>query len=119
MEAAGVFRVKNVIGEKGMKGSSEIYMDFKRARQAAEELENLADLLRRISKADLQQIIQQLSATWICPEAEMFCKKEEQLRFRVEEIQAEMYSIAKQIRQDARRIYEAEMRAYEIASRRE
>lgn len=101
-----------------MKDTNEIYMDFKRARQAAEELEKVAEHLHKISGAQLPYIMDQLSASWKCPEAETFQGKEERLRTLIIKSEASVRSAAAQIRRDAQRLYEAELRAFEIASTR-
>lgn len=101
-----------------MKGANEIYMDFRRAGQAIEELEEVAEILHRMSDVQLRQTMGQLAASWKCPGADIFQKKGEYLREKIAKSEQSIYIISDQLRRDARKLYEAEKRAYEIASKR-
>jgi len=102
-----------------MKEKDEIYMDFKRAKQAADQLDAIAADLAGTSKQKLSSTMGNLNVTWKDAAAADFNKKSEVLQSNISQAISAIKSIAESIRNDARRMYEAEMRAYEIASRRD
>lgn len=101
-----------------MKSKNEIYIDFKRARKAVNELEEVANLLSKIANTELNKTKNQLSTSWKCTGADVFQTKEERLQAMISASERTVRSIAEQIKRDAERMYEAEKRAYEIASKR-
>ena len=100
-----------------MREKHEIYMDFKRAKEAARELDEIADQMDQVANRKLTSAMDEVASVWECDEEHIFSEKTEQLRVHVNHIQV-VKKLADQIRSDARRIYEAELRACEIASRR-
>ena len=101
-----------------MKGANEIYMDFRRAGQAIEELEEVAEILHTVSNVQMRQMMEQLSISWKCPGADIFQRKEECLREKIVKTEQSIQLIADELRRDARRLKKKKKRAYEIASKR-
>ena len=101
-----------------MREKHEIYMDFKRAKEAARELDEIADQMDQVANRKLTSAMDEVASVWECDEEHIFSEKTEQLRVNVNHNIQVVKKLADQIRSDARRIYEAELRACEIASRR-
>ena len=101
-----------------MKGSREIYLDYKRARQAAEKLEAIADDLERCGSRQMADTLEELSASWNCSASPAFRSKGETLKDHVNRTGKKLRQTAEEIRNEAWRIYQAEMRALEIATKR-
>lgn len=100
-----------------MKSKQKIYMDFKRAREAADRLDGVANDLVRTADAEMQAVMDNLSGVWKCTASNTFRSKEEQMKNNMKQSAATLKNLADKIRNDAYRIYQAEMRAYELASR--
>lgn len=102
-----------------MKGSREIYLDYRRAKQAAERLECIADDLNRYGRGAMPSILEDLSEAWRCSASSNFRAKGERLGESAGRTSQKLRQTAENIRRDAWRIYQAEMRALEIATRRD
>ena len=100
-----------------MKSKQRIYMDFKRAREAADRLDSVASDLSRTADSDLQSTMDTLSSGWKCTASDTFRGKEEQLGTNIRQTAQTPDALADTIRSDAQRLHGAEMRAYELASR--
>lgn len=99
-----------------MRSSNEIYIDYKKAREAAERLESVADQIDRLVRNDMQNTIAELSAGWKCDASNAFAAKQEQAGDNIRSLASTIRSIASDIRADAYRYYKAEMEAIEILS---
>ena len=100
-----------------MKSKQKIYMDFRRAKEAAERLDGVAENLLRSADSEMQTVMDNLSAAWKCTASSAFRSKEEQMKTNIKQSATALRTLADKIRNDAYRIYQAEMRAYELASR--
>lgn len=104
-------------GER-MKEKHEIYMDFMRAKEAARELDEIADQMNQVANHKLSAAMDETASTWKCDAERIFGEKTERLRSNVNHNIQTVKNLAERIRSDAKRMYEAELRAYEIASKR-
>lgn len=101
-----------------MKEKYEIYMDFKRAKEAANELDEIADQMNQVANRKLTAAMDETASAWECDAERIFGEKTEQIRANVNHNIQTAKNLADRIRSDARRMYEAELKAYEIASKR-
>lgn len=97
---------------------SSINFNFRQAREKAEELENIADDLKRMSSQKLQSSFQNLSSSWKGTNADAYLAKGAALQGDIVGTASQLCTIAATIRQVAQRIYEAEMEALEAAEER-
>ncbi len=102
-----------------MKEKEEIYMDFKRAKEAAKELDEIVDQMSQVANYKLNSTMNELSASWDADEKRKFQEKEEAIKNSMNHNIQQMKTLANKIKNNARRIYEAELRAYEIMSKKE
>lgn len=102
-----------------MKSDSEIRYDFQQAVRKAEELERVAENLRRLANNDLEESLQALSNAWKGEAAAAYIGKGSRLQARILASAKNLENIARTIRSSAKRTYDAEMRAYRIAMERE
>lgn len=101
-----------------MSRKSEIYMDFKRAKKAADQLDTIAENILRVSTGHLGTAKSTLGASWECSAATNFQNKEQRLQDNITRTASSIRMIASEIRTEAERLYKAEMEALEIVSRR-
>ena len=95
-----------------------ITIDFERALRKANELDDHADRLRRMTQGEYETVLQSLSNDWSSDSATAFFSKGDRLRRDMEETARNIETVASNLRRAARRIYEAERRAEEIARQR-
>ena len=55
-----------------MKEKEEIYMDFKRAKEAAKELDEIVDQMSQVANYKLNSTMNELSASWDADEKRKF-----------------------------------------------
>lgn len=101
-----------------MKSSRQIYMDYQQALRKAEELENIADSMKSLASKELQDTLQNVSASWKSVNASNYLEKGEKLGDNITRTAKQIDQVASTIRSVAKRTYEAEMRAYRIAKAR-
>lgn len=102
-----------------MSRESEIYMDFKRAKEAADQLDAIAANISKVSTGNLSTARNTLLASWECPSANAFQNKGQILQDNIMKTASTIRTIASGIRSEAKRLYEAEQKALAIASRRD
>lgn len=95
-----------------------IEMNFRKAKEQAAQLEELAARLDNLAQKDIQETMQNLSGAWKGDSAEDYIQKGNRLEENIVATAAKLKQIAAAIRSTARRTYEAEMRAREIARER-
>lgn len=91
-----------------------IEMDFDRAMRQADQIDNLAELLRNTNK-NYVGTLQNINAGWKGENANEYIRKGYQLQSKINSTYLELTGIASDIRRIARRVYEAELRALELA----
>lgn len=98
-----------------MKSEYQIYMDFKRANDVADELRSIARSTRGAANQDLQGALSRIRSSWEGENSDAFQMKGERLRQQVEQLAQDVDRIAAAIEQIATNTYQAEMRAVQIA----
>lgn len=101
-----------------MKGLGQIQMDYRRALRKADELDDIAEDLKRLSERNLQSSLQNISVSWKSENASRYLEKGNKLGSNIIQTSRQIRQIASAVRNAARRTYEAEMRAYRIAMAR-
>ncbi|MBS6395738.1 MAG: hypothetical protein KH452_01120 [Clostridiales bacterium] len=102
-----------------MKSASEIRFDFRQAIRRAEELEEIACDMRRLSNKEMEDSLQRLAGAWKGEAADLFLSRGLQLRENIKQSANDLDRAASAVRKAAKRIYDAEMAAYRRAKRRE
>ena len=95
-----------------------IEMNFRKAKEQAAQLEELAARLDNLAKKDIQETMQNLSGAWKGYSADAYIQKGNRLEENIVATAAKLKQIAATIRSTAQRTYETEMRAREIARER-
>ena len=80
-----------------------IYMDYQDAFRKAQQLENLADRLGRISSSDIEKAITDIQNGWNGNSARRFLQKSELLQKKVEGHARALRNAAQELRNMARR----------------
>lgn len=96
-----------------------IWMDFEKARSKADQLDQLADNLKKLADQQMEQTFQQIGNAWTGEEARTFLTKGKQLEEKVKRDGEQLRKIAAAIRTAARATYNAERRAILIAQSRD
>lgn len=102
-----------------MASRESIEFDFKKAKEQAEKLDEVAERLNRLSNKSFSATMQQLSSVWKGENATLYLDKGDSLQEKMNATARELQNIASDIRAVARRMYEAEMNALRIAQERE
>lgn len=95
-----------------------IRFNFRRAMQQADELDEIANSLSRMAKADFESTMQNISVNWKGENADRYLEKGDRLQGKMCSSANSLHGIAADIRRVARSIYNAEMRALAIAEAR-
>lgn len=95
-----------------------IRFNFKKALQQAEQLDQIANNLSKLSTGDLNGTLQVVSANWKGQNASAYLEKGGKLQGNIKTSAKELHNVAADIRTIARRVYNAEMRALAIAQAR-
>jgi len=102
-----------------MASKYQIEMDFSRANQKAQELDEIAADLSKLSNTDLENTLQGLNNEWKGENATKYIQKGTLLKGKISNTAANLKSVASTIRTIARNTYNAEMEALRIAEQRE
>lgn len=97
---------------------SLIRMDYQKALNDAQKLDDMAKRLKNASTRSLGDSINLLVRNWSGANAKKFVSVEEQFQRDVASTISELHKIASDIRSIAKSVYDAEMAAYKIASER-
>lgn len=95
-----------------------IFLNFQKAKQQADELEQIAGDLSKLSSKSLNDVLQNVSANWKGESASQYLSKGSILQEDLTETAKSLLDIASEIRTIAKRIYDAEMEALRIAQTR-
>lgn len=96
----------------------KLEIDFNKANRQAEQLEGIANELKRISNNNMESIINNISANWQCSSSSEFCNKGRVVKGNISDTATQLQNIANSIRRIAKRTYDAEKRIQEIANSR-
>ena len=97
---------------------SSIEMDFRQAKQQAEELEELARSLEQLAERQFAGAMQEISVHWKGENANAYLQKGSRLEANMKATAKEIKKTATQIRSTAKKIYDAEMFAKRLAEKR-
>lgn len=97
---------------------STINFNFKKARQQADQLDDIARRLTRMSASEYAGAMQNISANWKGENASAYLAKGAKLQGDMEDTAKSLHNVASDIRTIAKRIYDAEMAALAIAEAR-
>lgn len=96
-----------------------IEFDFRTALAQADKIDTIANDLSRLSKTELEGVLQNVSAGWKGDNANIYLNKGVVLQEKMTGTVNTLQGIASDIRTIAKRLYDAEMAALEIALNRE
>ena len=96
-----------------------IAFNFERAKQQANELDEIANNLSKLATSDFAGTMQNVSVNWKGENARKYLGKGERLQSDMRSTASSLRSVASEIRTVARRIYDAEMYALALARERE
>lgn len=98
-----------------MKSQYAIYMDFKKAKDQADQLDALAKSMNEIKNTELQNCIAGIGKYWTGDNADAFLAKVRTVQGKIGNTADDLTAAASTIRQIAKQTYDAEMAAYKIA----
>ena len=101
-----------------MKSRNEIKIDFQRAKNQVDELEQIAREMKQLATNDLTSDFQNLSNAWKGDAATAYMQKGNILREKIISNAGALMESAELMRSAATRTYNAEMRAYQLAMER-
>lgn len=102
-----------------MASKATIQLNYRRAINQANKLENLADELRRIAKNNLDSTISDLSNNWKGESASAFLQKAQKAYEDILKNADQLDKTASVIKRSAENVRNSELRALEIATARE
>lgn len=94
------------------KSKHEIKMDYEKAKQQADKLDEAARELDKLQSQNFNNTLQQISVNWKGIPASAYLQQGRKLQGNIKTTASELRNIASAIRTIARRIYEAEMENY-------
>ena len=98
-----------------MKTRYSLYMDFVKAYNQADRLEELAAELRQLRDGEYNDCMRQITAAWKSENATAFLKKADRVGDRIGSTAEQLKKTAETIRRIAKRTYDTEMAALERA----
>ena len=101
-----------------MASRTQIQMDFNHATQKANELDEIANDLSKLSGTDLQNTLNSLGNNWKGDNATLYIQKGFSLKESMDTTVTSIRQTAATIRAIAKNIYDAEMEALRIAEER-
>lgn len=102
-----------------MAGKESIEFDFRKAKNQAKQLDEVADRLSQLSDRKFANAMQRLAANWKGENASLYLEKGGRLQEQMDGTVRELHSIASDIRRIAKRLYDAEMAAISLAQKRD
>ncbi len=94
---------------------SRIEVDLARARQQAEQIEEIARILDTLAKNSMAASLAGISSAWQGDNAGMFVRKGDSLQGKVAQTASDLKIAAANLRNAADRLYRAEKKAEELA----
>lgn len=95
-----------------------IKINFQRAMQQANTLDQIAEDLSRLSSNEFSETMQLVSTNWKGNNANIYLQKGSRLQNDMNETVRQLRNIASEIRKIAKRVHDAEMAALAIAEQR-
>lgn len=101
-----------------MKNRNTIRLNFNRAKQQADRLEEIGNEIRRMANKDYEDTLNGISAAWKGENANAYLSKARNLQNNIIGTGDDLIAVANEIRRKAQRVYNAEMEALRIAEQR-
>lgn len=98
---------------------SAIRMDFRKAKRQADELDDVAEAVKKLSEKSLEETMGQIAANWTGDNSNKYLRKGKTLQGNISATARSLEEVAQAIRDIAEVIYEAEMDAWERAHNRD
>ncbi len=98
-----------------MKERHEIQLDYDEAKRRADELDELADRVKRIAAREMEAVMDGTAAGWKGKNGTLYNRKNRKFQEEVESLEKKFRRMANTIRFIARTTYDAEMEAVRIA----
>lgn len=98
---------------------SAIRMDFRKAKRQADELEDVAEAVKKLADQNLEETLEQIAANWTGDNSTNYVAKGKTLQGNITATAQSLEETAGAIREIAEVIYEAEMEAWERAHDRD
>lgn len=95
-----------------------IKMNFKKAKEQAAKLDEIAEEMGNLSSRDFSQTMQTVRNNWKGENADSYVLRGDRLEKKMTNTANSLHTVASEIRTIAERIYEAEMKALRIAQQR-
>lgn len=96
-----------------------IRMDFAKAENQAEKLDQIAKNLEKLANDRMGSCLQGISSNWKGENANAFRRKGDQVGDNLRKLVKNLQKSAATIREIAKKTYDAEKRVYELAQKRE
>lgn len=101
-----------------MSSLSEIYFNYNKAMEQANQLDDIAKRLDNAASKDMETILNDVNNAWKSDSAPAYIKKGQKVETDMHTTANNIKSIASAIRTIAKRILEAELEAWRIANER-
>lgn len=98
-----------------MDDKARIEMDFGKAQKQANNLERIANDMKRLSNVEISETLQKISNSWQGENAELYVRKGSILQDQILDTRKKVLRVANKIQRSAKNIYNAEMEAIKIA----
>lgn len=98
---------------------ASIIFNFNKAKKQADELDAIANKMKKLSGGDFADTMQNISSNWKGENASAFLQKGAFVQEDMLSTANSLHGVASEIRSIARRIYTAEMKAIELAEKRD
>lgn len=102
-----------------MNNRNTIKLNFNRAKQQADRLEEIGNEIKRMANRDYEDTLNGISVAWKGENANAYLSKARVLQNNIAGTGDDLIAVANEIRRKAQRVYNAEMEALKIAEQRE
>ncbi len=102
-----------------MNNRNTIRLNFNRAKQQADRLEEIGNEIKRMASRDYEDTLNGISTAWKGENANAYLAKARVLQGNINSTGNDLIAVANEIRRKAQRVYNAEMEALRIAEQRE
>lgn len=101
-----------------MSSLSELYFNYNKAKEQANQLEDIANRLSSAAKQDMEKILNDVNNAWKSDSAPAYIKKGQKVEADMNTTVNNLKDIARTIRAIAKRVYDAELAAWRVANER-
>ena len=101
-----------------MTSLSEIYFNYNKAIEQANQLDDIAKRLNNAASQDMERILNDVNSAWKSDSAPAYIKKGQKVETDMHTTAGNITNIASTIRTIAKRVFDAELSAWRIANER-